>query len=122
MVAEKVHIDSIKITRKYDEFVYFYSCPRAKLSPGFLSLPPPPPSHFPPPPPPPPPPPVPGRKRLPISSKKLFLKIYFSPAQKREDFSLRKLLKIKLVSVLVTRFDKFHHLFSLDSFGCFIVP
>ena len=41
MVAEKVHIDSIKITRKYDEFVYFYSCPRAKLSPGFLSLPPP---------------------------------------------------------------------------------
>ena len=111
MVAEKVHIDSIKITRKYDEFVYFYSCPRAKLSPGFLSLPPPP-----------PPPPVPGRKRLPISSKKLFLKIYFSPAQKREDFSLRKLLKIKLVSVLVTRFEKFHHLFSLDSFGCFIVP
>ena len=105
MVAEKVHIDSIKITQKYDEFVYFYSCPRAKLSPGFLSLPP-----------------VPGRKRLPISSKKLFLKIYFSPAQKREDFSLRKLLKIKLVSVLVTRFDKFHHLFSLDSFGCFIVP
>ena len=110
MVAEKVHIDSFKITRKYDEFVYFYSCPRAKLSPGFLSLPPS------------PPPPVPGRKRLPISSKKLFLKIYFSPAQKREDFSLRKLLKIKLVSVLVTRFDKFHHLFSLDSFGCFIVP
>ena len=37
MVAEKVHIDSIKITEKYDEFVYFYSCPRAKLSPGFLS-------------------------------------------------------------------------------------
>ena len=43
MVAEKVHIDSIKITRKYNEFVCFYSCPRAKLSSGFLSpLPPPP--------------------------------------------------------------------------------
>ena len=42
MVAEKVHIDSIKITRKYNEFVCFYSCPRAKLSSGFLSpLPPP---------------------------------------------------------------------------------
>ena len=40
MVAEKVHIDSIKITRKYNEFVCFYSCPRAKLSSGFLSLPP----------------------------------------------------------------------------------
>ena len=47
MVAEKVHIDSIKITRKYDEFVYFYSCPRAKLSTGFLSLPPPPPPPLP---------------------------------------------------------------------------
>ena len=45
MVAEKVHIDSIKITQKYDEFVYFYSCPRAKLSPGFLSPLPPPPSQ-----------------------------------------------------------------------------
>ena len=42
MVAENVHIDSIKITRKYNEFAYFYSCPRAKLSPGFLSPPSPP--------------------------------------------------------------------------------
>ena len=79
MVAEKVHIDSIKITRKYNEFVCFYSCPRAKLSSGFLS--------------PLPPPPVPDRKRLPISSKQLFLKIYFSPVQKREDYLAEKMTK-----------------------------
>ena len=65
MVAEKVHIDSIKITRKYNEFVCFYSCPRAKLSSGFL----------------------------PISSKQLFLKIYFSPVQKREDYLAEKMTK-----------------------------
>ena len=39
-----------------------------------------------------------------------FLKIYFSPAKRREGYGAEKITKIKFVRALVTRFDKFHHL------------
>ena len=80
MVAEKVHIDSIKITRKYDEFVYFYSCPRAKLSPGFLSLPPPSPSR-------------PRQKKSTNFLQKAFSENLFFPSTKEGGFFAEKITK-----------------------------
>ena len=82
MVAEKVHIDSIKITRKYDEFVYFYSCPRAKLSPGFLSPPPPPPS-----------PSRPRQKKITNFLQKAFSENLFFPSTKEGGFFAEKITK-----------------------------
>ena len=79
------------------EFVHFYSCPQAKLSPS-------------------------------VSPEQRLLKIYFSPAGERiVEFSknyqkLPKNTKIKLTRVLVTSFDKFHYLCSLQIVGfCFVV-
>ena len=83
MVAEKVHIDSIKITRKYDEFVYFYSCPRAKLSTGFLSLPPPPPL----------PPSRLRQKKITNFLQKVFSENLFFPSTKEGGFFAEKITK-----------------------------
>ena len=90
------------------EVIYFYSCPQVKLSHRFLSSPP-------------------GRRNLRIPPKQRFLKIYFFPAD-RENYGERyyeveKVTKIKPTRVLVTIFDRFHHLCNLCIFGfCFIVP
>ena len=56
-----------------------------------------------------------GRRKLTISSKQRFL--YFSSAEKEEDYGAEKMTKIKLVRVLVTSFDKFHHFCNLHIFG-----
>ena len=64
----------------------------------------------------------PGRKKLPISSNQGFPKICFSPSRKGEDYGAEKMTKVKLVRVLVTSFDKFHHLCNLHIFGlCFVL-
>ena len=67
---------------------------------------------------------TPSRKRLPTSPEQRFLKIYFSPAERGgEDYGAEKMTKIKLVRVLVTSSDKFHHFCNLYIFGfCFFVP
>ena len=60
---------------------------------------------------------------LPIFLEKHFLKIYFSQAEKREDYGVEKITKIKPVRLLVTSFDKFHHLCNLYISGfCCAVP
>ena len=65
----------------------------------------------------------PRRSNLPVSSKQRFLKIYFSPAERGEDYGAEKIIKIKLARILVTSFDKFHHFCNLYIFGfCFVVP
>ena len=61
----------------------------------------------------------PGRRELPISPGQLFLKIYFSPSRKSEDYGAEKMAKIELERVLVTSFDKFHHICNLYCFGLF---
>ena len=66
-----------------------------------------------------------GRKKLPISPEQHFLKIY-SPAESEggeEDYGVEKITKIKPTRVLVTSFDKFHHLCNLCVTGfSFVVP
>ena len=62
MVAETFQIYSVKITAntfvsQKIESVHFYSCPQAKLSPGFY--------HYPP-----------GRRELPSPPEQHFLKIF----------------------------------------------
>ena len=82
------------------ESVHFYSCPQAKISPGFY--------HYPQ-----------GRREWRIPPEQRFLKIFF-PEQKEEEriMELKKLPK--LTRVLVTSFDKFYHLWNLYIFGlCF---
>ena len=78
------------------ESVHFYSWPQAKLSPI----------------------------KLRILPKQPFLKIYFSPAESGEgDYGAAKRTKVKSVRVLVTSFNKLHHLCNLYIFGfCFVVP
>ena len=49
---------------------------------------------------------TPGRRKLPTFPEH-FLKIYFSPAERGEDYRADKMTKIKLTRVLVTSFDKF---------------
>ena len=68
-----------------------------------------------------PPPPPPDRRKLPIPPEKRFLKIYIFPAERgAEDYGVEKNTKIKPTRVLVTSFDKFHHLCKLYIFGlCF---
>ena len=55
--------------------------------------------------------------KLPISSKQRFLKIYFSPAERGGDYGADKMTKIKRARVLVTSFDKFHHLCNFTYFA-----
>ena len=76
--------------------------PKKKSLPGFYYYPP-------------------GRQELSIPPKKRFLKIFF-PEQERGEriMELKKL--IKLTRVLVTSFDKFHHLCNFYIFSlCFAV-
>ena len=64
-----------------------------------------------------------GRWKLVISSEQRFRKIYFPLAERGKDYGTDKMSKIKLGTILVTGFDKFHHLCSLCIFGfCFILP
>ena len=45
------------------------------------------------------------------------------PAERGEDYGAEKLTKIKLARILVTNFDKFHHLSNLFILGfCFVAP
>ena len=63
-----------------------------------------------------------GRWKLVISSER-FLKICSPPAERGKDYGADKMSKIKLGTILVTDFDKFHHLCSLCIFAfCFILP
>ena len=64
---------------------------------------------------------TPGRRKLTIPPKKRFL--YFSSAEREEDYGAEKMTKIKLARVLVTSFDKFYHFCSYYIFGfCSAVP
>ena len=99
MVTEKFQIYSAKITA--NTFVSQHA-PKKKSLPGFYYYPP-------------------GRQELSIPPKKRFLKIFF-PEQERGEriMELKKL--IKLTRVLVTSFDKFHHLCNFYIFSlCFAV-
>ena len=88
--------------RKSFKFIVFRLMPQAKLSPSFY--------HYPP-----------SRRELLIPPEQHFLKIFF-PEQK-EGERIMQLKKLpKLARVLVTSFDKFHHICSLYIFGlCFVV-
>ena len=49
--------------------------------------------------------------------------LYFSLAQREEDYGAEKITKIKLARVLVTSFDKFYHFCNHYIFGfCSVVP
>ena len=57
----------------------------------------------------------------PFLPSSVFLRSIFSPAE-RGDYGVEKITKIKPTRVLVTGFDKFHHLCNLNVFGfCFVV-
>ena len=97
MVAQKFQIYGVKITGKYiceskNKSVHFYSCPQAKLSLRFLSLPP-------------------REKEFTYSSRTVF-SVFFSPSERGtgEDYGVEKITKIKPRRVLVASFDKFNHL------------
>ena len=104
MVAKRIQIYSAKTTAntfvsQKIESVQFYSCPQAKLSPRFLSL-------------------FPGRRELPIPPKQHFLKMYFPEQSEGDRIMYLKKLPI-LTRVLVTSFDKFHHICNLYIFDLF---
>ena len=64
---------------------------------------------------------TPGRGKLTIFPKQRFL--YFSSAEREEDYEAEEMTKIKHSRVLVKSFDKFHHLCNLYIFAfCFTVP
>ena len=66
---------------------------------------------------------TPRRRKLPIPPQQHFLKILFFPAEREEDHGVEEIIKTKPTQVLVTSFDKFHHLCNLYIFGfCFVVP
>ena len=82
MVAEKFHIFSVKITGKFVsqkiESVHFYSRPKAKLPPRFLSL-------------------SPRQKEIAHSSRTAFSEDIFSSAERgggRKDYGVEKNTKI----------------------------
>ena len=50
---------------------------------------------------------TPRRRKLTISLKQYLL--YFSSAEREEDYGAEKITKIKIARVLVTNFDKFYH-------------
>ena len=83
MVAKKFQIYSVNITDKYIyeskiEFVHFYSCPQAKLSFRFLTLPP-------------------RLKEITHSSQTAFSEDLFSPSRKEGGvMELKKLPKLNL--------------------------
>ena len=104
-VVEKFQIYSVKITGRHTLVkkmnLHFCSCPQAKLS---------------------------QTRKLPISPEQRFLEIYFPLAERGGDMELYKLpsvkmTRIKLARILVTSFNKFHHLYNLYIFGfCSVVP
>ena len=84
------------------EFVHFCLFPQGKTLPQLLIT-------------------TPGRRKLPISLKQRFL--YFSSAESGEDYGAEKMTKIKVARLLVTSFDKFHHLCNHCIFDfCSVVP
>ena len=82
------------------ESVHFYSCPKAKLSPIFLSLL------------------LQARRSYPFPPNNIF---GIFPQQKRGRLSSWKMTKIKLARILVTSFDKFLHFCNLYIFGFYLV-
>ena len=55
-------------------------------------------------------------------SNRVFEKSVFHSSEREEKYGAEKMTKVKLVKVLVTRFEKFHHLCNLYIFGfCFVV-
>ena len=72
------------------ESVSFYSCPQAKLSTRFLSSPL-------------------QANHYSFSPNSVFYKSIFPQPKWGEGYGAEKIIKLKLVRVLVTRFDKFHH-------------
>ena len=56
-------------------------------------------------------------------ANRVFWKSVFHPAQRGEGYGAEKTTKVKLMRVLVTSFDKFHHLYNLYTFFgfCFVV-
>ena len=77
------------------EFIYFYPCSQAKLSRRFL-------------------PSLPNQRIINHSPQETVFENQFSPTKKEgEERAIRAIMsKIKLVRVLVTSFDKSHHLSS----------
>ena len=59
----------------------------------------------------------------PFHPNSILWKSIFPPPERGEDYGAEKTTKIKLVTILVTTFDKFHHLCNLYIFDfCFVVP
>ena len=54
-------------------------------------------------------------RKFPISPTQRFL--YFFSAEREDDHGAEKITKIKISRVLVTSFDKFHHLRNHNIFG-----
>ena len=85
------------------ESVHFYLYPQAKISPKFLLLP------------------LQAGGNFPFPPRNVFC-IFFS-VEREEDCGVEKMTKIKLARVLVTSFDKFHHLSNHNNFGFYsVVP
>ena len=58
----------------------------------------------------------------PFPPNRVFWKSVFHPAERGKDYAAEKMTKVKLARVLVTSFDKFHHLCYFYIFGfCFAV-
>ena len=59
----------------------------------------------------------------PFPTNRVFWKFVFHPAERGEDYGAEKMTKVKLARVLVTSFDKFHHLcnFYIFGFSCWSV-
>ena len=74
------------------EFAHFYSFPQAKLSPQIFIIT------------------TPGRRKLPIFLNTKCSENLLFPNREEEDYGAENMTKIKLARVLVTSFDKFHHL------------
>ena len=87
------------------ESVHFYSCPQEKPSRRFWLLPP-------------------RQKKITHYSQIGYSEDLFFPSRKGgEDYGVEKITKIKPTRVVVTSFDKFHHLCNLYIFRfCFVVP
>ena len=99
MAAEKFQIYGVNNTGKYIceskyRFAHFYLCHQAKI----LSL-------------------STGRIKLIIPPEQRFLKVFFSEMGEK-DYAAKKMIKIKTAMVLVTKFDKFHHLCNLFFLFC----
>ena len=62
---------------------------------------------------------TPSRRKLSVSLKQRYLKIYFSQTESGKDYGAEKMPKIKLTKVLFTNFNEIHHFCNIYVFGLF---